>query len=43
MRGKLVHSILQLKQGLGESGPKFTGYWKGKDKKTPGKKMVGDA
>jgi hypothetical protein len=27
----------------GETSPKFTGYWKGKDKKTPGKKMVGDA
>ena len=26
-----------------ETGPKFTGYWKGKDKKKPGKKMVGDA
>ena len=26
-----------------ETGSKFTGYWKGKDKKTPGKKMVGDA
>ena len=24
-----------------ETGPKFTGYWKGTDKKTPGKKMVG--
>ena len=23
------------------SGPKFTGYWKGTDKGTPGKKMVG--
>jgi hypothetical protein len=23
------------------SGPKFTGYWKGTDKKIPGKKMVG--
>jgi len=23
--------------------PTFTGYWKGNDKKTPGKKMVGDA
>ena len=27
----------------GETGPKFTGYWKGKDKGKPGKKMVGDA
>ena len=26
-----------------ETGPKFTGYWKGKDKGKPGKKMVGDA
>jgi len=26
-----------------ETGPKFTGYWKGKDKDKPGKKMVGDA
>lgn len=25
-----------------ETGPKFTGYWKGKDKGRPGKKMVGD-
>jgi hypothetical protein len=24
-----------------DEGPKFTGYWKGKDKGTPGKKMVG--
>ena len=24
-----------------ETGPKFTGYWKGKDKQKPGKKMVG--
>lgn len=33
-------------KGQGESketGPKFTGYWKGKDKGKPGKKMVGDA
>lgn len=27
----------------GETGPKFTGYWKGKDKGTPGTKMVGAA
>jgi len=26
-----------------ETGPKFTGYYKGKDKGKPGKKMVGDA
>lgn len=26
-----------------DKGPKFTGYWKGKDKGKPGKKMVGDA
>jgi hypothetical protein len=26
-----------------ETGTKFTGYWKGKDKGRPGKKMVGDA
>lgn len=26
-----------------ETGPKFTGYWKGTDKGKPGKKMVGDA
>ena len=26
-----------------KTGPKFTGYWKGKDKGKPGKKMVGDA
>jgi hypothetical protein len=25
----------------GETGPKFTGYWKGTDKGPPGKKMVG--
>jgi hypothetical protein len=25
----------------GETGPKFTGYWKGTDKGKPGKKMVG--
>jgi hypothetical protein len=24
-----------------DEGPKFTGYWKGKDKGKPGKKMVG--
>lgn len=24
-----------------EQGPEFTGYWKGTDKRTPGKKMVG--
>jgi hypothetical protein len=29
-----------LKSG-GETGPKFTGYWKGTDKGPPGKKMVG--
>jgi acid stress-induced BolA-like protein IbaG/YrbA len=27
----------------GKTGPKFTGYWKGKDKGKPGNKMVGDA
>ena len=27
----------------GETGPKFTGYYKGTDKGKPGKKMVGDA
>ena len=27
----------------GETGPKFTGYWKGKDTSPPGKKMVGAA
>ena len=27
----------------GETGPKFTGYWKGKNKGKPGNKMVGDA
>jgi hypothetical protein len=28
---------------IDEQEPKFTGYWKGKDKGRPGKKMVGDA
>jgi hypothetical protein len=28
-------------EASGETGPKFTGYWKGTDKGTPGKKMVG--
>ena len=28
-------------EAKGETGPKFTGYWKGTDKGTPGKKMVG--
>jgi len=41
-------AFIDFVKGQGESkeeetGPKFTGYWKGKDKKTPGKKMVGDA
>jgi hypothetical protein len=31
-----------VKEG-GETGPKFTGYYKGTDKGKPGKKMVGDA
>lgn len=32
-------------QGMaeGKAEPKFTGYWKGKDKGKPGNKMVGDA
>jgi hypothetical protein len=30
----------EVKEG-GETGPKFTGYWKGTDKGKPGKKMVG--
>ena len=35
--------IKKKEQGVkeGETGPKFTGYWKGKDKGKPGKKMVG--
>jgi hypothetical protein len=28
-------------EGKGQTGPKFTGYWKGTDKGPPGKKMVG--
>ena len=28
-------------EASGETGPKFTGYWKGKDKGKPGNKMVG--
>jgi len=28
-------------EAKGETGPKFTGYWKGTDKGKPGKKMVG--
>jgi hypothetical protein len=28
-------------EAKGETGPKFTGYWKGTDKGPPGKKMVG--
>jgi len=28
-------------EASGETGPKFTGYWKGTDKGPPGKKMVG--
>ena len=31
----------QFDESVGETGPKFTGYWKGKDAGTPGKKMVG--
>ena len=39
-------AFVSFVKGQGESketGPKFTGYWKGKDKDKPGKKMVGDA
>lgn len=31
----------QFNESVGETGPKFTGYWKGKDAAPPGKKMVG--
>lgn len=31
----------QFNESVGETGPNFTGYWKGKDAGTPGKKMVG--
>jgi hypothetical protein len=39
-------AFVSFVKGQGESketGPKFTGYWKAKDKGTPGKKLVGDA
>lgn len=31
----------QFNESVEQTGPKFTGYWKGKDPATPGKKMVG--
>ena len=31
----------EVEETKGETGPKFTGHWKGKDKGKPGKKMVG--
>ena len=31
----------QFNESIGDTGPKFTGYWKGKDAAPPGKKMVG--
>lgn len=31
----------QFNESVGVTDPKFTGYWKGKDADTPGKKMVG--
>lgn len=46
---KLLRTIDSISEGSMKSaeknstGPKFTGYWKGKDKATPGKKMVGAA
>jgi hypothetical protein len=46
-----IYQILEALKGVEEStmanaekhstGPKFTGYWKGKDAATPGNKMVG--
>ena len=38
MRGDKLEGMAE-----GETGPKFTGYWKGKNKGKPGNKMVGDA
>ena len=40
-----AHKAVRAKHGVkeGETGSKFTGYWKGTDKGKPGKKMVGDA
>jgi hypothetical protein len=36
---KVSETDIPVKEG--ETGPKFTGYWKGTDKGKPGKKMVG--
>ncbi len=38
-----IYQILEALKGVEENntGPKFTGYWKGTDAGTPGKKMVG--
>ena len=33
--------MTQFNESVGETGPKFTGYWKAKDSAPPGKKMVG--
>ncbi len=39
---KLINDLMtQFNESVGETGPKFTGYWKAKDKAPPGKKMVG--
>jgi hypothetical protein len=44
---KLLRTLDSISEGTMKSaakherGPKFTGYWKGTDKATPGKKMVG--
>jgi RNA polymerase sigma factor (sigma-70 family) len=40
--GKYDKDGERIREG-GETGPKFTGYWKGTDKGKPGNKMVGDA
>lgn len=39
---KLINDIIsQFNESVGDTGPKFTGYWKAKDPAPPGKKMVG--
>ena len=38
---KLVGGTNHRVEKVTETGPKFTGYWKGTDKDTPGDKMVG--
>jgi hypothetical protein len=37
----IFHAVAHESADKNEEDPKFTGYWKGKDKGKPGKKMVG--